>query len=111
MDCVFCKIANKDISAKIIYEDKNILAFPDINPITPTHILVIPKKHISSINDLGENDKELMGELFLAAQKIAKDKNVEKTGYRLIFNVGKDAGQSISHIHLHLLGGKKLLWE
>ena len=75
------------------------------------HVLIIPKKHIVSINDLRESDKELMGGLLLAAQKIAKDKNVEKTGYRLVFNVGRDAGQSINHIHIHLLGGKILSWE
>lgn len=108
LDCIFCKIVNKEMPAKIVYEDDKVVAFEDINPIAPIHILVIPKIHISSVNHLGLKDKTLVGELFLAAQKIARNKEVAKTGYRLSFNVGKDAGQTVDHLHLHLIGGKKL---
>ncbi len=110
MDCLFCKIANKEVPAEIVYEDEKFIAFNDIKPVTPVHLLIIPKKHIPSINHLESRDKELIGELFLVAQKIARDEGVDKTGYRLIFNMGKDAGQTVDHLHLHLLGGKKLPW-
>jgi len=96
--------------SEIIYKDKNILAFKDIYPKAPVHLLIIPKKHISSINYLKTGDKGLVGELFLVAQRLAKKYKIDKIGYRLIFNVGKDAGQTVSHLHLHLLGGKKLPW-
>jgi len=107
-DCIFCKIINKEIKANLVYEDEKFVAFEDINPVAPLHLLIIPKKHIESINHLEEKDKELIGELFLTAQKIAKEQKVDQTGYRLIINVGKDAGQTVSHLHLHLLGRKEL---
>ena len=107
-DCVFCKIINKEVSAEIAYEDERIIVFEDIEPKFPVHLLIVPKKHIYSINNLEQVDKELIGELFLVAQKIAKEQNVDEKGYRLIFNVGKDAGQTINHLHLHLMGGQKL---
>lgn len=110
MGCLFCKIANKEVSAEIVYEDEKILAFKDIHPLAPVHLLIIPKKHIPSISHLRKGDEALVGELFLVAQKLAREFKVEKTGYRLIFNVGKDAGQAIDHLHLHLIGGKKLSW-
>jgi len=110
MDCIFCKIINKEIPTEIIYEDDKFLAFKDIEPKAKIHILIIPKKHILSINYLENHDKELIGELFSIAQKIAKDQSVSQSGYRLIFNVGKDAGQTIDHFHLHLLGGERLPW-
>ncbi len=110
MDCIFCKIANKEIVAEIVYENEKVIAFKDAKPVTPVHILIVPKKHISSINNLESQDKELIGELFLIAQKIAKEQDVDQTGYRLVFNIGKDAGQTINHLHLHLLGGEKLPW-
>lgn len=110
MSCIFCKIADKEIKANIVYEDKKIMAFKEIEPKAPLHLLIIPKKHIFSVDSLKSRDKELIGELILAAQKIAKENGVSKTGYRLIFNVGRDAGQTIKHLHLHLLGGKKLPW-
>lgn len=110
MDCLFCKIANKEVPAEIVYEDDKFIAFNDIKPVTPVHLLIIPKKHIPSINHLESRDKELIGGLFLVAQKIARAEGVDKTGYRLIFNMGKDAGQTVDHLHLHLLGGKKLPW-
>jgi histidine triad (HIT) family protein len=109
-NCLFCKIANKEVPAEIVYEDEKVIAFKDVEPVTPVHLLIIPKKHIPSINHLESKDKELIGGLFLVAQKIAKTEGVDKTGYRLIFNIGKDAGQTIDHLHLHLLGGKKLPW-
>ncbi len=110
MSCIFCKIANKEIPAEIVYENNGIIAFKDAKPVTPVHILVIPKLHIPSVNHLELKDKTLMGELIFAAQKIAKEQNVDKSGYRLILNIGKDAGQTVDHLHLHLIGGQKLPW-
>lgn len=109
-NCLFCKIVNKEVPAEIVYEDDKFIAFNDIKPVTPVHLLIIPKKHIPSINHLELRDKELIGGLFLVTQKIARAERVDKTGYRLIFNIGKDAGQTVDHLHLHLLGGKKLPW-
>lgn len=111
MGCIFCKIINKEIPSEVVYKDKNILAFKDIYPKAPIHLLIIPKKHILSINYLKKEDRGLTGELFLVAQKLAKEFKIDKIGYRLIFNIGKDAGQTVDHLHLHLLGGKKLPWS
>ncbi|MCL0056736.1 histidine triad nucleotide-binding protein [Dehalococcoidia bacterium] len=108
MNCIFCKIINKEIPADIVYQDDEIIAFKDIAPVAPVHLLIIPKKHILSVNNLELEDKELIGRLFLTARKIAKEQGVSETGYRLVINIGKDAGQTIDHLHLHLLGGKKL---
>lgn len=110
MSCLFCKIVNKEIPTEIVYEDDKVLAFKDIEPKAPVHLLIIPKKHIPAVDHLELQDKELIGELFFAAQKLAKEQGISQTGYRLIFNVGKDAGQTIDHLHLHLMGGKKLPW-
>ena len=110
MPCLFCKIVNKEIPTEIVYEDDKVLAFKDIEPKAPVHFLIIPKKHILAVDHLELQDKELIGELFFVAQKIAKEQGISQTGYRLIFNVGKDAGQTIDHLHLHLMGGKKLPW-
>ncbi len=107
-NCIFCKIANKDIKADIIYEDKDTIAFGDINPKAPVHILVIPKKHIENIDEVQKEDNGLLGHMILVAQKVARDKNISDTGYRLVFNVKKHAGQLVDHIHLHILGGKSL---
>lgn len=101
MECIFCQIANKKAPAEIISEDEKILAFKDIHPKAPIHLLIIPKKHIPSVDHLELEDKELMGELILAAQKIAREKKLK--GYRLEINVGRPAGQIIDHLHLHLL--------
>jgi histidine triad (HIT) family protein len=106
-DCLFCKIINKEAPAEIVYEDDKIVALKDIHPKAPLHLLIVSKKHIPSVEHLGPGDKELMGELFLVAQKIARGQGVAKTGYKLVFNVGKGGGQIIEHLHLHLLGG----WE
>ncbi len=111
MPCIFCKIANKELPSEIVYEDDRFFAFKDIHPIAPVHILIIPKRHIANIEQAGPEDKELIGELFLAVKKIAAIQGVSESGYRLIFNVGKNAGQQAAHLHLHLLGGKKLLWS
>ncbi|MDP3052188.1 MAG: histidine triad nucleotide-binding protein [bacterium] len=109
-DCIFCKIIDKELPADILYEDNNVIVFKDIKPKAPLHILIVPKKHIPSINHLELEDKKLMGEMFLAAKKMAKKQGVAKTGYRLVFDTGKNAGQTVDHLHLHLLGGKKLPW-
>jgi histidine triad (HIT) family protein len=106
-NCLFCKIINKEQEADIVFEDAKFVAFSNIAPKAPIHILIVPKKHIQSINHLEAEDKELVGELFLLAKKIAKEQKVSETGYKLIFNVGRGGGQIIDHIHLHLLGGWK----
>ena len=108
MDCIFCKIANKEIPSDIVFENENVLAFNDIEPKAPVHILIIPKRHIDSIDKIEEVDKELVGELFLVGSRLAREKGLTETGYRLIINLGKDAGQTVDHLHVHLLGGKKL---
>ena len=111
MNCLFCKIVNKEIPSETVYEDKNFLAFEDIHPIAPLHVLIIPKKHIPALDRVGLRDKELIGEMFFVSKKVAESRGVAGTGYRLIFNVGEDAGQTVDHLHLHLLGGKKLSWK
>tara|TARA_B100000941_G_scaffold289017_1_gene267112 strand:- start:1491 stop:1832 length:342 start_codon:yes stop_codon:yes gene_type:complete len=110
MSSLFTKIINKEIPAEIIYEDNDVLAFNDINPQAPVHVLIIPKKEIKTINDIKFEDKEILGKIFLVAKKIAKKLNIDKTGYRTVFNCNEDGGQSVYHIHLHLLGGRKLNW-
>lgn len=101
MDCLFCKIANKEAASEMIYEDENFVAFKDIRPKAPFHILIVPRKHIHSVNHIEGEDKVLMGELILVAQKIAKENNLK--GYKLQINVGREGGQEIDHLHLHLL--------
>lgn len=108
MDCIFCKIVEGAIPSKKVFENEHIIAFHDIQPAAPVHILIIPKKHISSMNDVGSGDLYLIGEIHSAAQQIAKDQGVDETGYRLINNCGPDSGQVVFHIHYHLLGGEKL---
>lgn len=110
MPCVFCKIVKKEIPAQIVYEDDTVMAFKDIEPVAPIHILIIPKLHIPSVNHLETKNKTLMGELILVAQKIAREQNVDESGYRLVLNIGKDAGQTVDHLHLHLIGGHRLPW-
>lgn len=106
--CVFCKIIRKEVPADIIFEDGEIMAFNDIDPKAPIHVLVIPKKHIESVNSLKEEDKELIGKMVLVARDIARKKGVSESGYRLLLNTGRDAGQTVDHIHLHIIGGTKL---
>ena len=110
MDCLFCKIIQGDIPAEPILETERIFAFRDINPQAPEHILIIPKQHIATINDLGEEEAQLTGELVLAAKQIAQNCGVDAEGYRLVFNCNANAGQEVFHIHLHLLAGRKLTW-
>jgi histidine triad (HIT) family protein len=105
-ETIFSKIIKREIPATIVYEDNEILAFNDINPKAPIHILIIPKKQIPTINDIEENDAELIGKVIIAAKKLAKEKGIAENGYRLVFNCNKDAGQEVFHIHCHLIGGK-----
>jgi histidine triad (HIT) family protein len=107
-DCLFCKIINKELPSTILHEDDKFLVIKDINPKAPVHLLVIPRKHIISVNHLGPGDKELMGELILLAKSIALKQGIAESGYRLSFNVGKDSGQTVDHLHLHIMGGGKL---
>lgn len=107
-NCIFCKIVKGEIPAKIVFENEHVLAFHDISPQAKVHILLIPKKHFATMNDLTPEDANLIGELHLAAQQIAKELNIADSGYRLINNCGKHAGQEVFHIHYHLLGGEKL---
>ncbi|WP_456396913.1 histidine triad nucleotide-binding protein [Desulfurobacterium sp.] len=106
--CIFCKIVNKEIPAKVVYEDDKVIAFHDINPQAPIHILIIPKEHIPTVNDLEENHKELIGHIFLVAKKLAKELGVDERGYRILVNCNSDGGQEIYHIHFHLFAGKPL---
>jgi len=107
-DCLFCKIIAKQIPADIIYEDENLLAFKDINPQAPLHILIVPHQHIATINDASNEDANLLGTMILAAQKLAKDNGVSEPGYRLVMNCNEQGGQTVFHIHLHLLAGRQL---
>lgn len=109
-DCLFCKIIAGDIPSEKFYEDDNVFAFQDINSVAPLHALIIPKKHISMINDLEEKDAEVVGQLYLAAKKIAAQKGYSDAGYRTVMNCGEAAGQTVFHIHLHLLAGRDLDW-
>ena len=110
MTCLFCSIAAKSIPATIVFEDEEIVAFHDINPQAPTHVLIIPKKHISTIDDAESIDGLLLGRMILVAQKIARDQGFSQEGYRLVFNVNPGGGQVVYHIHLHLLGGRQMIW-
>ncbi|HPW45517.1 MAG TPA: histidine triad nucleotide-binding protein [bacterium] len=107
-DCIFCKIISGEIPTKKIIDDGEIIAFNDINPAAPTHILIIPKKHIPTINDIPEADAGLIGNMFIAAKSLAKEAGIEKSGYRTIINCLSDGGQEVFHLHLHLLGGRKM---
>ena len=107
-DCLFCKIVNKEIPSTIVYEDDEILAFKEINPIEPVHILVIPKKHFNDISEITEKDANLIAKIHLVINKIAKEQGIADTGYRIINNCKEDAGQEVKHLHFHLIGGKKL---
>ena len=106
-ECIFCKIVNGEIPSDKVYEDDEILAFKDINPVAPVHILIIPKKHIASADDLEECDEKLIGKIFTVIKKLAKENNLEN-GYRIVNNCKEDGGQEVKHLHFHLLGGRKL---
>lgn len=107
-NCIFCKIINNDIPSNKIYEDDNVLAFKDINPQMPIHIIVIPKKHIESIVDLKQEDEALVGKIFTVINKIAHDLGIQENGFRVISNCGEDAGQTVKHLHFHILAGEKM---
>jgi histidine triad (HIT) family protein len=109
-DCLFCKMVSGEIKPDIVFEDDEVLAFRDVNPQAPMHVLVIPKTHISTVNDLTPEHTGLVGRLYLAAQKIAADEGVAEPGYRLVMNCNSEAGQSVYHIHLHVLGGRPMAW-
>ena len=109
-DCLFCKIAAGEIDASVIHETDDVVAFRDINPQAPTHVLIIPKRHIATINDLTGGDAETVGKLFVAAREIAAAEGIAEPGYRAVMNCNAAAGQTVFHIHLHLLGGRDLSW-
>ena len=109
-DTIFTKIINKELPAEILYEDDDVLAFKDVNPQAPVHFLVIPKIPIKTINDIQESQAALIGKLTLTAQKIAKQQKIAESGYRLVMNCNEDGGQTVHHIHMHVLGGKALTW-
>ncbi|MCF6235988.1 MAG: histidine triad nucleotide-binding protein [Gammaproteobacteria bacterium] len=109
-NCLFCKMVAGDIKPDVVYEDDSVLAFRDLNPQAPVHILVIPKKHISTINDMSHDDELLIGKLYMAAKKITKQEGISEDGYRAVINCNKDGGQAVYHIHLHLLGGRSMVW-
>jgi histidine triad (HIT) family protein len=109
-NCIFCRIIEKKIPSKIVYEDDLVTAFEDVNPQAPVHTLVVPKKHISEIHRMTENDKELVGHLFFTAKKIAADKGLDAKGYRMVINNGAGAGQTVFHLHVHLLSGRRFSW-
>ena len=109
-DCLFCRIAKKEIPAKVIFEDPQILAFEDVSPQAPVHILIIPKEHVEKISDLTQAHIDILGRLILTAKNIAAERGVQESGYRIVMNCNRDAGQAVFHLHLHLLGGRKFSW-
>lgn len=110
MDCLFCKIASGEIPAKLLYEDELVVAFDDIHPKAPHHKLIIPRKHIATLNDVSTADNALVGHMVQVVQKMAKDLGIADEGYRLVMNCNQGAGQSVYHIHAHLLGGRQMTW-
>jgi histidine triad (HIT) family protein len=108
--CLFCRIAKKEIPAKIVYEDGKFLAFEDIRPQAPIHILLIPKVHFASLNDAPEGAEQLLGETLFRAREIAREKGIGTSGYRIVLNTARDSGQEVLHIHFHLLGGRRMTW-
>jgi histidine triad (HIT) family protein len=109
-NCLFCRIANREVPAVIVYEDERVLAFNDINAQAPTHVLVIPRRHIASLNDLAAADDAVVGEVVRRAAAIANEQGLSAGGFRTVFNTGREAGQTVFHIHLHLLGGRPMTW-
>ncbi len=109
-DCIFCKIAARQIPSKAVYEDSRVFAFEDINPQAPVHVLIIPKKHIPTALDIAPDDEPFVGAMFSAAAQIAREKKIAEPGFRLVMNTNAHAGQAVFHIHLHLLGGRQMHW-
>jgi len=110
LDCIFCRIANKEIKSSFVYEDEDIVVFEDVNPVAPVHLLVVPKKHISSVMEIGELGESISARFLKIISKVAKDMNINEDGFRIILNTGKGAGQSVDHMHFHILGGRKFGW-
>lgn len=106
--CIFCKIVSNEAKATIVYRDEQVTAFRDIHPVAPTHILIVPNRHISSVNGLSPEDEQLIGHLVTTAGKLAREEGIDKSGYRLITNTGADGGQTVFHLHLHLIGGQRM---
>jgi histidine triad (HIT) family protein len=109
-DCLFCRIVRKELPAKIVYEDERLFAFEDIRPKAPVHFLIIPKDHIASLNEAPEGAETLLGEMLLRARAIAREKGIGEKGYRIVLNTARDSGQTVFHIHFHVLGGRRLEW-
>jgi histidine triad (HIT) family protein len=109
-DCLFCKIVKKDLPTKLLLENDDVVAFEDINPQAPTHILIVPRKHIATLNDVEPEDRALLGAMVMSAVNIARDRQIASSGYRLVFNTNRGAGQSVFHIHMHLIGGRSMAW-
>ncbi|MEK6265751.1 MAG: histidine triad nucleotide-binding protein [Clostridium sp.] len=109
-DCIFCKIIKKQIPCELLYEDEGVIGFKDISPEAPVHIVIIPKVHISNLNSLSEDSANIIGHIFIVAKKIAIDLGISETGYRIVSNCGENGGQTVQHIHFHLLGGRRLKW-
>lgn len=109
-DCLFCKIVRRSIPSKMVLENDHVVAFEDINPQAPTHILVVPRKHVATLNDVTPADSHVLGDVVMAAVEIARDRQIAASGYRLVWNTNRGAGQSVFHIHLHLLGGRAMAW-
>lgn len=110
MDCIFCKIVKGEIPSQRVYEDDNIIAFKDINPVAPVHIIIIPKEHIESAVHINESNQNIIGNIFMAARQIAKDLNIDEDGFRVVNNCGDRGGQTVNHIHFHLIGGRNMQW-
>jgi histidine triad (HIT) family protein len=110
LDCIFCKIANKEINSSFVYEDEDIVVFNDVNPVAPVHLLAIPKKHISSIMEIDELEDSISSRILKIISKIAKDMKIDEEGFRIVSNTGAGAGQSVGHLHFHILGGRKFNW-
>ena len=108
--CVFCRIINRQTAAKIVYEDDSVLAFEDLNPQAPTHLLVVPRKHIASLKEVGAEDEPLLGHLFTVATQLARQRQIDAKGFRTVINNGTWAGQSVFHLHVHVLGGRVFHW-
>lgn len=108
--CIFCRIIEGDIPAKIVYQDEHALAFDDVNPQAPVHTLVVPKRHVESLQHLGESEQALIARLLLACTRVAKDKGLSERGFRLVANTGRDGGQTVFHLHFHVMGGRHMTW-
>jgi histidine triad (HIT) family protein len=109
-DCIFCRIGSKQIPARVVLEDDQVFAFDDLNPKAPVHVLVIPKRHIGALKDVQQEDQALLGRLLAAANQVAQKKGIEESGYRVVANTGIDGGQTVFHLHLHVLGGRPMTW-